>query len=149
MLLADLTALGQALDAAVPPLGGPPLVTGPVLNATLHHLVATLGTRSQVSLLFAHGDELVGPDFYPEPACLRAVALSPGATGLAVSVDDGASFVALPLAAGASTWAGELALPAGASVWYQATFAAGAGSAGAVLTVEAPAPAAALPTTIL
>lgn len=140
----DFDALRAALAQAVPPLGGPPKVTGPALHAVLSQVIEVLATPPaapttyRASLLFAQGDDLVGPDFRPGPAVLRGVALSPGATGLGVSLDDGATFAALPLAAGASTWQGALALPAGASVWYQVAFAAGASSAGAVLTLDEP-----------
>jgi len=137
-----LERLSAHIDQAVPAQGGPPKVTGPQLHAVLQEVVQVLASPPatyRASLLFAQGDDLVGPDFRPGPAVLRAVALSPGATGLRVSLDDGATFTALPLAAGASTWQGVLALPAGASVWYQVEFAAGASSAGAVLTIDEPA----------
>ena len=139
---ADFDRLRAHLDAAVPPLGGPPKVTGPQLNAVLHELVEALAspapaaTTYRATLLFAPGDDLVGPDYRPGPATLRAAALSPGATGLAVSIDDGATFTSLPLAEGARAWQGALALPAEARVWYQVALAPGASSAGAVLTLD-------------
>ena len=143
---ADFDRLRAHLDAAVPPLGGPPKVKGSDLNAVLHELVEALASPAPVpatttyraTLLFAPGDDLVGPDYRPGPATLRAAALSPGATGLAVSVDDGATFTPLPLAPGARAWQGTLALPAGARVWYQVALALGASSASAVLTLDEP-----------
>jgi hypothetical protein len=146
MLSATLERLSAHIDQAVPPLGGPPKVTGPQLNAVLQEVVQVLAApvaaapaTYRASLLFAQGDDLLGPDYRPGPATLRTAALSPGAVGLAVSVDDGATFAALPLAAGARTWQGALALPAGASVWYQVEFAPGASRAGVLLTLEEPA----------
>jgi len=142
---ADFARLRAHLDAAVPPLGGPPKVQGSDLNAVLHELVEALASLApaaatyRTTLLFAPGGDLVGPDYRPGPATLRAAALSPGATGLAVSVDDGATFTSLPLPTGARAWQGALALPAGARVWYQVALAPGASSASAVLTLDEPA----------
>jgi len=140
MFAPDLDSLRAEITQAVPPQGGAPKVQGPRLHQVLQHLVDALSAAPaagawRTSLLFANGDDLVGPDFWPGAGWLTGAALSPGAAGLLVSVDDGASYQALPVAAG-GTWQGGLALPAGASVWYQVVFAAGATSAGVLLTVQ-------------
>lgn len=139
MFAPDLDSLRAEISLAVPPHGGAPKVQGPRLHQVLQHLVDALPTPAacawRASLLFANGDDLVGPDFWPGAGLLTGAALSPGAAGLLVSIDDGASYQALPVAAG-GTWQGAMALPAGASVWYRVAFAAGAASAGVVLTVQ-------------
>lgn len=141
MPLKTLAELRAEIDAAVHTGGPQGKITGAGLNAVLQSLAAEITslpavrTSYKTSLLFTNGDELVGPDYHEVAGILTRAALSPTATGIAVSVDGGATYTGLPLSVG-NLWQGELELPAQASVFYQITFAANALSAGAVLTIE-------------
>ena len=135
MSLLTLEQLRAAIDAAVPPLGGPPKVQGPALNAVLRGLADEL-TRAEAPTAPSRYEEVIHfpgqPLFHDtvfEPGVLLLVQASAGVARLEVAVG-AADFVEL-LAAPATTAAPHLALPVG-PLTYRLTFAPDAGGYAAI-----------------
>ena len=135
MSLLTLEQLRAAINAAVPPLGGPPKVQGPALNAVLRGLVDEL-TSVETPTAPSRYEEVIHfpgqPLFHDtvfEPGVLLLVQASAGVARLEVAVGD-ADFVEL-LAAPATTAAPYLALPVG-PLTYRLTFAPDAGNYAAI-----------------
>lgn len=140
MSLLTLEQLRAAIDAAVPPLGGPPKVQGPALNAVLRGLADELARAEAPApaapsryeeVLHFPGEPLFHDTVF-EPGVLRAVQASAGVARLEVAVGP-ADFVEL-LAAPATTAQPGLALPVG-PLTYRLTFADDAGGYAAIKQV--------------
>jgi hypothetical protein len=127
-----LHAVLDAIDAAIPPLGSPPKVTGPALNSVLHDLatLAAAGASAPPATTTTTYEEVIHFPGQPlfqdtvfEPSRLLAVTASAGVLKLAVCVGDPATapFQEVPTA---GPLAQPLALPVG-PLTYQLTFAPG------------------------
>jgi hypothetical protein len=127
MATITLQSVQDAIDTIVPPLGGPPKVTGPALNSVLHDLatLAALGaapaTTYEETLHFP-GQPLFQDTVF-EPSRLLALTASAGVARLEVCLGDPATapFQEVPTAGALPQ---PLALPVG-PLTYKLTFAPG------------------------
>ena len=135
MSLATIEQLRAAINEAVPPLGGPPKVHGPALNAVLRALTDELvraetpaAPRGYEEVIHFPGEPLFHDTVF-EPSVLRQVQASAGVARLEVAVGS-ADFVEV-LAAPATSALPGLALPVG-PLTYRLTFAPDAGGYAAI-----------------